>query len=144
LLDLVEVPLHRERITYQRYDGSMKMDERANAVNAFMDDPNENVMLVSLKAGNAGLNLWKASQVIILDPFWNPFIEEQAIDRAHRMPQEREVYVHRIIVPETVEDRIVAIQDRKRDEINAALDEKASKSLTRLNLNELKYLFGMG
>jgi SNF2 family DNA or RNA helicase len=60
------------------------------------------------------------------------------------MPQEREVYVHRIIVPETVEDRIVAIQDRKRDEINAALDEKASKSLTRLNLNELKYLFGMG
>jgi SNF2 family DNA or RNA helicase len=109
-----------------------------------MDDPNENVMLVSLKAGNAGLNLWKASRVIILDPFWNPFIEEQAVDRAHRMPQKREVHVHRIIVPETVEDRIVAIQDRKRDEINAALDEKASKSLTRLNLNELKYLFGMG
>lgn len=122
----------------------MKMDERADAVNAFMDDPNENVMLVSLKAGNAGLNLWKASRVIILDPFWNPFIEEQAVDRAHRMPQKREVHVHRIIVPETVEDRIVAIQDRKRDEINAALDEKASKSLTRLNLNELKYLFGMG
>jgi SNF2 family DNA or RNA helicase len=144
LLDLVEVPLHRERISYQRYDGSMKMDERADAVNAFMLDPNENVMLVSLKAGNAGLNLWKASQVIILDPFWNPFIEEQAVDRAHRMPQPREVYVHRIIVPETVEDRIVAIQDRKREVINAALDEKASKSLTRLNLNELKYLFGMG
>ena len=144
LLDLVEVPLYREKITYRRYDGSMKMDERADAVNAFMDDPNENVMLVSLKAGNAGLNLWKASRVIILDPFWNPFIEEQAVDRAHRMPQKREVHVHRIIVPETVEDRIVAIQDRKRDEINAALDEKASKSLTRLNLNELKYLFGMG
>ncbi|KAG9188400.1 hypothetical protein G6011_02323 [Alternaria panax] len=144
LLDLVEVPLYRENITYQRYDGSMKMDERADAVNAFMDDSNENVMLVSLKAGNAGLNLWKASQVIILDPFWNPFIEEQAIDRAHRMPQKRDVHVHRIIVPETVEDRIVAIQDRKRDEINAALDENASKSLTRLNLNELKYLFGMG
>jgi SNF2 family DNA or RNA helicase len=144
LLDLVEVPLYREKISYQRYDGSMKMDERADAVNAFMDNPNENVMLVSLKAGNAGLNLWKASQVIILDPFWNPFIEEQAIDRAHRMPQTREVYVHRIIVPETVEDRIIAIQDRKRDEINSALDENASKSLTKLSVSELKYLFGMG
>ncbi|KAI4920930.1 hypothetical protein J4E85_009045 [Alternaria conjuncta] len=144
LLDLVEVPLHRERLAYQRYDGSMKMDERADAVNAFMDDPNENIMLVSLKAGNAGLNLWKASQVIILDPFWNPFIEEQAIDRAHRMPQEREVYVHRIIVPETVEDRIIAIQDRKREQIDAALDENASKSLTKLSVSELKFLFGMG
>jgi SNF2 family DNA or RNA helicase len=83
LLDLVEVPLHRERVRYQRYDGSMKMDDRAESVNAFMDDPNENVMLVSLKAGNAGLNLSKASSVIILDPFWNPFIEDQAVDRAH-------------------------------------------------------------
>lgn len=77
-LDLIEVPLMRKGVSYQRYDGSMKMDERADAVNKFMDDTNQNVMLVSLKAGNAGLNLWKASQVIILDPFWNPFVEDQA------------------------------------------------------------------
>lgn len=143
LLDLVEVPLYREKIRYQRYDGSMKMDARADAVSAFMDDPHMNVMLVSLKAGNAGLNLWKASQVIILDPFWNPFIEEQAVDRAHRMPQTREVHVHRILVPETVEDRITHLQDQKREMIGSALDEKESKSLTRLNVQELKYLFGM-
>jgi SNF2 family DNA or RNA helicase len=86
LLDLVEVPLMDTGIKYQRYDGSMKMDERAEAVNQFMDDASQKVMLISLKAGNAGLNLNKASQVIILDPFWNPFIEDQAVDRAHRMP----------------------------------------------------------
>ena len=144
LLDLVEVPLWREGMKYQRYDGSMKMDDRAEAVNLFMDDPNQNVMLVSIKAGNAGLNLWKASQVIILDPFWNPFIEEQAVDRAHRMPQTREVYVHRILVPDTVEDRIVLLQDKKRELIGDALDENASKRLTRLGPQELRYLFGMG
>jgi SNF2 family DNA or RNA helicase len=143
LLDLVEVPLNREHIQYQRYDGSMKMDARADAVSAFMDDPSQNVMLVSLKAGNAGLNLWKASQVIILDPFWNPFIEDQAVDRAHRMPQTREVYVHRVLVPETVEDRITHLQDNKREMIGAALDENECKNLTRLNVRELRYLFGM-
>lgn len=143
LLDLVEVPLSQRRIRYQRYDGSMKMDERADAVNAFMDNPDQNVMLISLKAGNAGLNLWKASRVILLDPFWNPFIEEQAVDRAHRMPQPREVTVHRVLVPETVEDRICLLQDKKREIINAALDEQASKSLTRLNVQELKFLFGL-
>jgi SNF2 family DNA or RNA helicase len=111
--------------------------------NRFMDDAEETIMLVSLKAGNAGLNLSKASQVIILDPFWNPFVEEQAVDRAHRMPQKREVHVHRVLVPQTVEDRICALQDKKRDLINTALDEGVSKSLTRLSLGELKYLFGL-
>ena len=143
LLDLLEVPLSDRNFRYQRYDGSMRMDDRAEAVNKFMDEADEKIMLISLKAGNAGLNLNKASQVIILDPFWNPFIEDQAVDRAHRMPQEREVYVHRLLVPETVEDRICALQDKKREIINAALDEKAGKSLSRLTVRELLYLFNM-
>ncbi|KAF1914292.1 SNF2 family N-terminal domain-containing protein [Ampelomyces quisqualis] len=142
LLDLVEVPLMHEKFKYQRYDGSMTMEARADAVEAFMEGP-DNIMLVSLKAGNAGLNLWRASQVILLDPFWNPFVEEQAVDRAHRMPQEREVFVHRVLVPETVEDRICALQEKKREIIGAALDENASKGLARLNIQELKYLFGL-
>lgn len=143
LLDMVEIPLMQQQVRYQRYDGSMKMDERADAVSAFMDDPAQNVLLVSLKAGNAGLNLWKASQVILLDPFWNPFVEDQAVDRAHRMPQPRPVTVHRVLVPDTIEDRICVLQDKKREIIGAALDEQASKSLTRLNVRELRYLFGM-
>ncbi|KAF2820357.1 hypothetical protein CC86DRAFT_471446 [Ophiobolus disseminans] len=143
LLDLVEVPLVQNHFRYQRYDGSMSMDARADAVEAFMES-DDNIMLVSLKAGNAGLNLWRASQVIMLDPFWNPFVEEQAIDRAHRMPQNREVTVHRILVPETVEDRICTLQDKKREIIGAALDENTSKGLARLSVRELKFLFGMG
>lgn len=70
LLDLLEVPLSEKKFKYQRYDGSMRMNDRADAVNRFMDSAEENIMLISLKAGNAGLNLNKASQVIILDPFW--------------------------------------------------------------------------
>ena len=144
LLDLLEVPISDKKMRYQRYDGSMKMSDRADAVDKFMDDKDEKIMLLSLKAGNAGLNLAKASQVILLDPFWNPFVEEQAVDRAHRMPQPREVTVHRVLVPETVEDRICALQDKKRDLIEAALDENTGRSLTRLNVQELRYLFGMG
>jgi SNF2 family DNA or RNA helicase len=143
LLDLLEVPLHERGVKYQRYDGSMKMDDRAEAVNRFMDEADQQLMLISLKAGNAGLNLNKASQVIILDPFWNPFIEDQAVDRAHRMPQQREVHVHRVLVPQTVEDRICELQDKKRDLINSALDENAGKSISRLGVSELMYLFGM-
>ena len=97
--------------------------------------------MVSLKAGNAGLNLIAASQVIILDPFWNPYVEEQAIDRAHRIGQQKPVRVHRILIPNTVEDRILALQDKKRELIEAALDEKASASIARLGVAELGFLF---
>ena len=143
LLDLLEVLLSDQNFKYRRYDGIMRMDDRAEAVNQFMDSTDENIMLVSLKAGNAGLNLSKASQVIMFDPFWNPFVEEQAVDRAHRMPQKREVHVHRVLVPDTVEDRICDLQDKKREIINTALDEGVSKSLTRLSVGELRYLFGI-
>lgn len=70
-------------------------------------------------------------------------MEDQAADRAHRMPQQREVHVHRVLVPETVEDRICKLQDSKREVINAALDERAGKSLMRLSVGELRNLFGL-
>lgn len=143
LLDLLEIPISDEKWDYQRYDGSMDARQRADAVQYFEDRPSCKVMLVSLKAGNAGLNLTAASQVIILDPFWNPYIEEQAIDRAHRIGQQRPVQVHRIFVEGTVEDRIYELQEKKRDLISSALDEKAGQSISRLNLKELTYLFGI-
>ncbi|RDW65820.1 ATP-dependent DNA helicase [Aspergillus mulundensis] len=143
LLDLLEVPIAREGHRYRRYDGSMKPSDRNSAVLAFTDDPTCKIMLVSLKAGNAGLNLVAANHVVIFDPFWNPYVEEQAIDRAHRIGQMREVQVHRILVPETVEDRIVELQDKKRAIIDGALDEKESKNIARLSVRELGYLFGI-
>ncbi|KAF2218699.1 SNF2 family N-terminal domain-containing protein [Elsinoe ampelina] len=146
LLDLVEIPVDEAGWSYTRYDGSMPAKSRADAVDDFKDPTRRQqmrLMLVSLKAGNAGLNLNCASQVIILDPFWNPYIEEQAIDRAHRLGQEREVRVHRLLVEETVEDRILKLQEDKRAMINEALDEGAAQRLSRLSAAELGYLFGV-
>ena len=141
LLDLLEVPINGKNWGYRRYDGSMTSNARNEAVIEFGAKKDCNIMLISLKAGNAGLNLTKASQVIIFDPFWNPYIEEQAIDRAHRIGQTRPVQVHRILVPETVEDRILALQEKKREMIEGALDEKASQNIGRLGVRELAFLF---
>ncbi|KAK4691674.1 hypothetical protein P7C71_g5375, partial [Lecanoromycetidae sp. Uapishka_2] len=143
LLDLLEVPINREGYRYRRYDGSMTSKVRNEAVLEFTDKEDCTILLVSLKAGNAGLNLTAASQVIILDPFWNPYVEEQAIDRAHRIGQQKPVQVHRILVPNTVEDRILALQEKKRELIDTALDEKASKAVSRLGVQELGFLFDM-
>ncbi|KAI9664003.1 MAG: hypothetical protein M1821_007494 [Bathelium mastoideum] len=146
LLDLLEIAISLdapELGAFIRYDGAMNANSRNEAVNAFLDRASVKVMLVSLKAGNAGLNLTAASQIILLDPFWNPFIEEQAIDRAHRIGQQRPVRVHKVLVRETVEDRIVALQEKKRELITTALDEGESKKLGRLSTGELAYLFGV-
>lgn len=141
LLDLLEIPIMRRGWGYRRYDGSMKPVQRNEAVLDFTDNPDCKIMLVSLKAGNAGLNLVAASQVIILDPFWNPYIEDQAIDRAHRIGQMRPVIIHRILVENTVEDRILSLQEKKRELIEGALDEKASSQVGRLGIRELAFLF---
>jgi len=141
LLDLLEIPIYRKDWNYRRYDGSMSAIHRNDAVVDFNKLSNCKIMLVSLKAGNSGLNLTTASQVIILDPFWNPYIEEQAIDRAHRIGQRRPVQVHRILVPRTVEDRIIALQEKKRELIEGALDENASATIGRLGERELAFLF---
>ena len=143
LLDLIELPIDGKNWSYERYDGSMNASDRGDAVQRFREEPNRRIMLVSLKAGNAGLNLNFASQVIILDPFWNPYIEEQAIDRAHRLGQKLDVKVHRLLIQDTVEDRIIALQEKKREMINEALDDGAGQRLSRLSVQELGYLFGI-
>jgi SNF2 family DNA or RNA helicase len=142
-LDILEVGLRRENYTLVRYDGSMSTDQRAAAVEKFRKDATIPVMLLSLKAGNAGLNLNFASEVLILDPFWNPFVEEQAMDRAHRIGQRHNVHVRRVVVPGTVEDRILTLQEEKRSMINTALDENAGKNIGRLGTRELAFLFGL-
>ncbi|KAK7209286.1 hypothetical protein V2G26_016464 [Clonostachys chloroleuca] len=143
LLDLVEVGMKHEGFAKKpvRYDGGMSANERNNAAHEFRTKEDVKVILVSLKAGNAGLNLADASRVIILDPFWNPYIEMQAVDRAYRIGQQREVKVYRILTQETVEDRIMELQERKKEMVEAALDEAAGKSISRLSTSELKYLF---
>jgi SNF2 family DNA or RNA helicase len=89
----------------------MTAEDRQTELDSFRSDPTKTVCLVSLRAGAYGLNLTCASQCIILDPFWNPFVEAQAIDRIHRIGQVRPVVVHGIVIADTVEDRILALQD---------------------------------
>jgi SNF2 family DNA or RNA helicase len=143
LLDLLQVPIDEKRWNCLRYDGAMSADARDAAIQKFSDTQTHNIMLISLKAGNAGLNLVAASRVIILDPFWNPYIEMQAVDRAYRIGQQREVQVHRILIEGTVEDRIIELQEQKRKLVDSALDEGANKSLGRLDVRQLAFLFGV-
>ncbi|KAI8960796.1 SNF2 family N-terminal domain-containing protein [Daldinia sp. FL1419] len=142
-LDLLEIPIHDQGFNYTRYDGAMQHGDRDAAAKNFMNNPGVQIMLVSLSAGNAGLNLTAATQVIILEPFWNPFVEEQAVDRAHRIGQKKEVTVHRIVIDGTVEDRIRELQEKKRNLVSAALSEEGARGAGRLSLSELRGLFGL-
>ncbi|KAK1992149.1 SNF2 family domain-containing protein [Colletotrichum falcatum] len=145
LLDLLQVAIKKEGlgIKHCRYTGEMSMTQRDDTAFNFSTDPDMKVMMVSLRAGNAGLNLVSASRVIIMDPFWNPYIEMQAVDRAHRIGQQRPVKVYRILTQETVEDRIIQLQEKKRATVDAALDEREGAKLAGLSLTELRFLFNL-
>lgn len=121
LLDLVEPHLQNAGIRFTRLDGSTR--DRAAVVNEFQNEGGPPVMLVSLKAGGTGLNLTAADHVFLLDPWWNPAVEDQAADRAHRIGQDRPVMVYRMVAKDTVEERIFALQAKKRALADVALGE---------------------
>ncbi len=87
---------------------------RGAVVNAFQTNPDSRVFLISLKAGGTGLNLTEADYVYLVDPWWNPAVENQAIDRAHRIGQDKKVIAVRLICPETVEEKIMKMQENKK------------------------------
>lgn len=120
-LDRVEPILKNAGIRFTRLDGSTR--DRAGVVAEFQADDGPPVMLVSLKAGGTGLNLTAADHVFLLDPWWNPAVEDQAADRAHRIGQERPVMVYRMVAKDTVEERIFALQAKKRALADVALGE---------------------
>jgi SNF2 family DNA or RNA helicase len=121
LLDLVEPHLRDAGIRFSRLDGSTR--DRGAVVGEFQDDGGPPVLLVSLKAGGTGLNLTAADHVFLLDPWWNPAVEDQAADRTHRIGQKRPVIVYRMVTKDTVEEGILALQDRKRRIADVALGE---------------------
>lgn len=142
-LDILEVPVKEEGYVYRRYDGSMGRLAREKAVHDFMKRPEVKVMLIGLQAGNAGLNLQAASQVIILDPFWNPSIEDQAVGRAHRFPQRRPVTVHRILIDDTIENRIIDLQNSKRALVGQVLSNENRQGASHLTIGEMATLLGI-
>ncbi|MDZ4289918.1 MAG: SNF2-related protein, partial [Prosthecobacter sp.] len=122
-LRLVRERLDGQNTPYCYLDGSSQ--DRDAQVIRFQTDPSRRVFLISLKAGGYGLNLTAADHVILLDPWWNPAVEAQAIDRAHRIGQQRVVTAYRLAIRGTVEERILALQARKRGLIEAAMDEQS-------------------
>jgi superfamily II DNA or RNA helicase len=133
LLDLIEPLLQAANIAYVRLDGSTV--DRAGVVNEFQADGGPPVMLLSLKAGGTGLNLTAADHVFLVDPWWNPAVEDQAADRAHRIGQDKPVMVYRLVARDTVEERILELQARKRALADAALSEAGgAAAITRDDL----------
>jgi superfamily II DNA or RNA helicase len=120
-LTLVRAHLDEQEVRYQYLDGSTPAAERKRRVEAFQAGEGE-LFLISLRAGGLGLNLTAADSVIHLDPWWNPAVEDQATDRAHRIGQTRPVTVYRIITRHTIESRILDLHDRKRDLANRLLE----------------------
>jgi SNF2 family DNA or RNA helicase len=125
-------------IAYAYLDGDTT--DRQRVVSQFQDDPACAVFLISLKAGGVGLNLTAADYVYLLDPWWNPAVEAQAIDRAHRIGQTRRVFAARLIARDTVEEKVLALQDQKRDLADAIIRADSSV-LSTLGREELELLF---
>ena len=137
LLGLVRKELDSAHIRYAYLDG--KTRHRQACVKEFQEDPDCPVFLISLKAGGLGLNLTAADYVILLDPWWNPAVEAQAIDRAHRIGQERHVFAYRLVAKDTVEEKILELQKTKRDLADAIITQSNSlvSRLTQEDLNLL-------
>jgi SNF2 family DNA or RNA helicase len=125
-------------INYCYLDGKTK--DRQAQIHAFENDENIPVFLISLKTGGTGLNLTAADTVILYDPWWNPMVESQAIDRTHRIGQTRKVQVYRLITKATVEEKILSLQQNKIELFNDVI-EGGSSVLKSMSIEELKSLF---
>src|SRR5690606_22784941 len=137
MLHLVADMLTEIGVSYVSLTGSTR--QRGDVVRAFHEDPNVRVFLVSLKAGGTGLNLTAADVVYLVDPWWNPAVEEQAIDRVHRIGQNKNVVAYRLVTPNTVEEKVLALQANKSTLADGLLDDGASffKTLDREKLLSL-------
>jgi SNF2 family DNA or RNA helicase len=138
MLSIVRDRLDKEGVVYEYLDG--KTRDRQARVERFQSDPECKLFLVSLKAGGVGLNLTAAEYVYLLDPWWNPAVESQAIDRAHRIGQTRRVFAYRLIARETVEEKVVELQAKKRDLADAIINED-NRLVGSMRREDLELLF---
>ncbi|KAI0652068.1 SNF2 family N-terminal domain-containing protein [Trametes meyenii] len=142
MLDKIEDALEIANIRYDRLDGTMKRDERTRAMDALKHDPSCEVLLVSLKAGGVGLNLTAAQRVYLMDPYWNPAVENQAVDRIHRLGQTRPVTTVKLIIENSIEARLLEVQKKKTELANLTLGPPLSKSdIQARRMEELQQLF---
>jgi SNF2 family DNA or RNA helicase len=140
MLALIKEKLKELEVDFEYFDGSTSATDREKAIQRFQNDENCRVFLISLKAGGVGLNLTAADYVYIVDPWWNPAVEQQAIDRTHRIGQTKNIFAYRMICKDTIEDKILQLQEKKRLLAKDLItdDEGFVKSLSR---EDVEYLF---
>ena len=140
MLALIRAKLDELGVKYEYFDGSTSAPDREKAIQSFQNDDTVRVFLISLKAGGVGLNLTAADYVYIVDPWWNPAVEQQAIDRTHRIGQTKNIFAYRMICRDTIEDKILQLQDKKRALAKELIADDSSfvKSLSR---EDVEYLF---
>ena len=137
MLDMIKKQLDEREIKYEYLTGKTK--DRAGRVQNFQEDTETRVFLISMKAGGTGLNLTEADYVFIVDPWWNPAVENQAIDRCYRIGQKKNVMAIRLICPDTIEEKIMLLQESKKELIDDLIkvDGQAAKSLSKEDLLSL-------
>jgi superfamily II DNA or RNA helicase len=140
MLGLIRTALEEKGVPYLYLDGSVPAEGRRRAVQQFQEEEDTRVFLISLKAGGVGLTLTAADYVYLVDPWWNPAAEQQAIDRSHRIGQEKKVFAYRMICKDTVEEKILQLQERKRSLAADLIADEAGfvKTLTQ---DDVAYLF---
>uniref|UniRef100_A0A8B9JZI1 Helicase-like transcription factor n=1 Tax=Astyanax mexicanus TaxID=7994 RepID=A0A8B9JZI1_ASTMX len=141
-LNILEVPLRESKFSFTRLDGTMNQKARARAVSELQDPSpgSPTVMLLSLKAGGVGLNLTGASRVFLMEPAWNPAVEEQCIDRCHRLGQTRDVVVTKFVVKDSVEESMLKIQKRKQELVQKLLGAKSTEDRKQERIQEIRTL----
>ncbi|KGO67689.1 Zinc finger, RING-type [Penicillium italicum] len=141
MLQLVEWRLRHAGFNTVMLDGSMTPAQRQKSIEHFMTKPEVEVFLVSLKAGGVALNLTEASRVFIVDPWWNPAAEWQSADRSHRIGQQRPCVVTRLCIEDSVESRIIQLQEKKSNLIRGTLNKDQAAALEKLTPEDMQFLF---
>jgi SNF2 family DNA or RNA helicase len=139
VLELLGKHLENRGMTYSYIDGSVPVDKRREEIRVFQEDEDRRLFLLSLKAGGVALNLTAADYVIIFDPWWNPAVEAQAIDRSHRIGQTKKVLVYRMVVKDTIEEKMMKLQEQKRELVDNLITTESGgiKNLTPEDIMEL-------
>ncbi|MBP6024426.1 DEAD/DEAH box helicase [Ferruginibacter sp.] len=140
MLALIKQKLTEDGIPFEYFDGSTSAQDREKAIQNFQNNDVCRVFLISLKAGGVGLNLTAADYVYIVDPWWNPAVEQQAIDRTHRIGQTKNIFAYRMICIDTIEDKILQLQERKRKLASELIADDAS-FVKALSKSDVEYLF---
>jgi len=145
MLVLLEEPLKAAGFKTLRLDGTMNAKKRAQVIEEFsVSEPNSpTILLASLKASGTGINLTAASVVYLLEPWWNPATEEQAMDRVHRIGQKNDVKIVRIIARNTIEERVLELQEKKRELARGAFGRRGTKDKREVNVEDLRALMSL-